>query len=175
MSTDGASARPPIILIWGLATAMIPTDLAERLADLRIDAELILLGKETTTAAMAAEALGVPIDVVIKSILFQAKNGSIVLVVAPGTGRIDIKKLAQVTGIDGWRLAKPDVVLDATGYPAGGTPPIGLKQKIHMIVDAKAAVLAEAYAGGGSHNVMLRIKPSDIIRMNEAEIHDILA
>ncbi|MGH7411609.1 MAG: aminoacyl-tRNA deacylase [Candidatus Methylomirabilis sp.] len=139
-----------------------------------INAELISLGKETTTAQMAAEALGVPIDVVVKSILFQAKNGAIVLVVAPGTSRIDTKKLSQVTGIDGWRLAKPDVVLDATGYPAGGTPPVGLKQKIPMIVDARAAALHEAYAGGGSHDVMLRIKPTDIIRINNAEIHDIL-
>ena len=140
-----------------------------------LDAELISLGQETTTAKMAAEALGVPIDVVIKTILFQAKNGALVLVVAPGTGRIDTKKLAQVTGIDGWRLAKPEVVLDATGYPAGGTPPIGLKQKIRMTVDTRAAALAEAYAGGGSHDMMLRIKPSDIIRINDAEVHDVLA
>ena len=148
--------------------------LEEYLAKEGIDAELISLGTETTTAAMAAEALGVPIDVVIKTILFQAKNRALILVVAQGTGRVDTKKLAQVTGIDGWRLAKPDVVLDATGYPAGGTPPVGLKQKIRMIVDARAAALAEAYAGGGSHNVMLRIEPSDIIRINDAEIHDIL-
>jgi Cys-tRNA(Pro) deacylase len=150
-------------------------NLAERLADLRIDAELISLGKETTTAQLAAEALGVPIDVVVKSILFQAKNGALVLVVAQGTGRIDTRKLTQVTGIDGWRLAKPDVVLEVTGYPVGGTPPVGLKQKIRMIVDAKAAALREAYAGGGSHDVMLRIKPADIICLNAAEIHDILA
>ncbi len=145
------------------------------LADLKIDAELISLGTETTTAKMAAEALGVPNDIVIKSILFQAKNGSLVLVVAQGTGRIDTKKLAQATGIDGWRLAKPEVVLDATGYPAGGTPPVGLKQKIRMIVDTRAAALAGAYAGGGSHDVMLRIKPADIIRLNDAEVHDVLA
>ena len=149
--------------------------LEEYLGKERIDAELISLGKETTTAAMAAEALGVPIDIVIKTILFQAKNGALVLVVAQGTGRVDTKRLAEITGTDGWRLAKPDVVLDATGYPAGGTPPVGLKQKIRMIVDAKAAVLAEAYAGGGSHNAMLRIKPADIIRINDAEIHDVLA
>ena len=153
---------------------MIPTNLAERLADLRIDAELILLGRETTTAKMAAEALGVPIDVVVKTILFQAKNGALALVVAPGTGRVDTKKLSQVTGIDGWRLAKPDVVLEVTGYPAGGTPPVGLKQKIRMIVDAKAAALPGGYAGGGRHDVMLRIKLSDIIRINGAEIHDVL-
>ena len=139
-----------------------------------IEAELISLGKETTTAQMAAEALGVPIDIVIKSILFQAKNGALLLVVAQGIGRIDTKKLAEMTGIDGWRLAKPDVVLDATGYPAGGTPPVGLRQKIRMIVDEKAAALHEAYAGGGRHDVMLRIKPTDIIRINSAEIHDIL-
>lgn len=140
-----------------------------------IDAELIALGRETTTARMAAEALVVPIEVVIKSILFQAKDGALVLVVAPGAGRIDLRKLAQATGIDGWRLAKPEVVLDATGYPAGGTPPVGLKRKIRTIVDTRAAALAEAYAGGGSHDVMLRIKPADIIRLTDAEIHDVLA
>lgn len=144
------------------------------LAGLKIDAELISLGTETTTAKMAAEALGVPIDVVVKTILFRAKNGVLVLVVAQGTSRVDTKKLAQVTGIDGWRLAKPEVVLDATGYPVGGTPPVGLKQKIRMIVDTRAAALPEAYAGGGRHDVMLRIKPADIIRINDAEIHDIL-
>jgi len=148
--------------------------LGEYLADLKIDAALISLGRETTTAAKAAEALGVPIDVVVKSILFQAKNGSIVLVVAPGTGRVSTQKLAQVTGIDGWRLAKSEVVLEATGYPAGGTPPIGLKQTIRTIVDTRAAALPEAYAGGGRHDVMLRIKPADIIRLNQAEVHDIL-
>ena len=145
------------------------------LATARIDAEVIPLGTETSTAKMAAEALGVPIDVVIKSILFQAKNGTLVLVIAQGTGRVDTKKLAQVTGIDRWRLAKPDVVLDATGYPAGGTPPVGLKQRIRVIIDTKAAALPEAYAGGGSQDVMLRIKPADIIRLNEAETHDVLA
>ena len=147
----------------------------EFLAKEAIGAELISLGTETTTAKMAAEALGVPIDVVIKTILFQAKSGALVLVVAQGTGRIDTKKLVQVTGVDGWRLAKPEIVLDATGYPVGGTPPLGLKQKIRMIVDTKAAALPEAYAGGGSHDVMLRIKPADIIRLNDAEIHDVLA
>jgi Cys-tRNA(Pro)/Cys-tRNA(Cys) deacylase len=148
--------------------------LKEYLADQKVDAELIALGRETTTAKMAAEALGVPIDLVIKTIVFQAKNGSLLLVVAPGTARVDTKKLAQVTGIDGWRLAKPDVVLDATGYPVGGTPPVGLKQEIRMIVDTRAAALPEAYAGGGRQDVMLRIKPADVIRLNEAEIHDVL-
>lgn len=140
-----------------------------------IDAKLIHLGKQTTTAQMAAEALGVPLEPVIKSILFQAKDGTLVLVVAPGAGRIDIRKLAQATGIDGWRLAKPEVVLDATGYPAGGTPPVGLRREIRTIVDAHAAALTEAYAGGGSHNVMLRIKPVDIMRLNDAEIYDVLS
>lgn len=144
------------------------------LTEQRIDAKLIHLWQQTTTARMAAEALGVSIEVVIKSILFQAKEGALVLVIAPGAGRIDIRKLAQATGIDGWRLAKPEIVLDATGYPAGGTPPVGLKRTIRTIVDTQAAALAEAYAGGGSHDVMLRIKPADIIRLNDAEIHDVL-
>src|SRR5574337_1310254 len=51
------------------------------LTEQRIDAKLIHLWQQTTTARMAAEALGVSIEVVIKSILFQAKEGALVLVI----------------------------------------------------------------------------------------------
>jgi Cys-tRNA(Pro)/Cys-tRNA(Cys) deacylase len=149
-------------------------DLEAYLIQQGIDAKLIYLEQLTTTAPMAAEALGVSIELVIKSILFQAKEGALALVVAPGAGRIDVTKLAKATGIGGWRLAKPEVVLEATGYHAGGTPPVGLKRQIRTIIDTKAAGLSETYAGGGSHDVMLRIKPADIIRLNNAEIHDVL-
>jgi Cys-tRNA(Pro)/Cys-tRNA(Cys) deacylase len=149
--------------------------LKAHLAALGIDADLIALERETTTAAMAAEALGVPLEIVVKSILFQARSGELVLVVAPGDRRVDPGKLARATGIDGWRLARPDVVLEATGYPAGGTPPIGLKRPIRTIVDATVAALPVAYAGGGGRDVMLRIRPTDIVRIVGAEIHDVLA
>jgi len=112
-------------------------------------------------------------DRIIKSVLFEAKDGECVLVIAAGTARVDAKKLAAVTGKDGWRLAKPDVVLAVTGYPAGGTPPVGHATPLRVLMDAKAAALDVVYGGGGVLDAMLRIRIADIRRLTNAEVHDV--
>ena len=121
----------------------------------------------------AAEALGVTADRIIKSLLFRAKDDECVLVIAAGTARVDAKKLAAVTGKDRWRLAQPDVVQAVTGYPAGGTPPVGHASKVRVLVDAKAAAMDVVYGGGGALDCMLRIRMADIRHLTNAEIHDL--
>ena len=86
---------------------------------------------------------------------------------------MDSKKLAAVTGRDRWRLATPDVVLAVTGYPAGGTPPIGHATALRVLMDAKAAALDVVYGGGGALDAMLRIRVADIRRLTAAEVHDL--
>ncbi len=138
-----------------------------------IEAEIIRFAVGTPTVERAAEALGVTTDQIIKSLLFQAKDGEWALVIAAGTARVDPKKLAAVTGKDRWRLAKPDVVEAVTGYPAGGTPPIGHAQKLRVLMDRKAAALDVVYGGGGALDAMLRIRIADIRRLTAAEVHDL--
>ena len=138
-----------------------------------IEAEVIPLPVYTATVERAAEALGVTTDRIIKSLLFQAKDGECVLVIAAGTGRVDFKKLAAATGKDRWRLAKPDVVEAVTGYAAGGTPPVGHATKLRVLMDRKAAALDVVYGGGGAVDAMLRIRIADIRRLTDAEIYDL--
>ncbi len=138
-----------------------------------VDAEVIPLPVETPSVERAAEALGVTADRVIKSLLFRAKDGECVLVIAAGTARVDAKKLGAVTGKDRWRLAAPDVVQAVTGYQAGGTPPIGHATKLRVLMDAKAAGLDVVYGGGGALDCMLRVRVADIRRLTGAEVHDL--
>lgn len=139
-----------------------------------IEAEFFEPGVEMATVEASAKALGVSPDEILKSLLFQAKNGEFVLVVAAGNARVSTKKLSEVTGLKGVRLAKPEVVFEVTGYPAGGTPPIGHKRRLRVIVDGKAAQLPYAYGGGGRPSVMVKLRLEDIIRSTGAEIHDIV-
>ena len=139
-----------------------------------IEAEFFKPGVGMPTVEKAAEALGVSPDEVLKSLLFQSKDGEFVLVVAAGNARVNAKKLGRITGLKGLRLASPDVVLEVTGYPAGGTPPIGHKTKLQVIVDRKAAQLPYAYGGGGRPSVMVKLKLEDIICLTGAEIHDVV-
>ncbi len=136
--------------------------LSDFIREAKVDAEVIPLGVGTATVERAAGALGVTADRVIKSLLFRARDGECVLVIAAGTARVDAKKLAAVTGKDRWRLAAPDVVQAVTGYPAGGTPPVGHATKLRVLMDAKAAALDVVYGGGGALDCMLRIRISDM-------------
>jgi len=143
------------------------------LAGAGLDAEVIRLGEGTSTVERAAEALGVIAVRIIKSVLFQAKDGECVLVIAAGTARVDTKKLTAVVGRGGWRLAAPGVVQAVTGYPAGGTPPVGHATKLRVLMDAKAVGLDEVYGGGGAVDAMLRIRIADIRRLTGAGVHDL--
>ena len=138
-----------------------------------VEGEVIRLPVETPTVGRAADALGVTADRIIKSLLFQARDGKCVLVIAAGTARVDAKKLAAVTGKGGWRLATPDVVRGVTGYPAGGTPPIGHATKLRVLMDTKAAALDVVYGGGGALDCMLRVRVADIRRLTGAAVHDL--
>ena len=143
------------------------------LGQIGVDGEVIRLPSGTPTVERAAAGLGVTTDRIIKSVLFQAKDGECLLVIAAGTGRVDLKKLAAVTGKARWRLARPDVVEAVTGYPAGGTPPVGHATKLRVLMDRKAAALDVVYGGGGAVDAMLRIRVADIRRLTGAEIHEL--
>jgi prolyl-tRNA editing enzyme YbaK/EbsC (Cys-tRNA(Pro) deacylase) len=150
-------------------------DLADFILENDLEAEIVAPGAHTPTVDTAAAALKVSPDQIFKSILFQAKDGRCVMVIACGNGRIDIKRVQAITGLAGLRLAKPDVVFAKTGYPAGGTPPVGHREKFPVIMDARAAAQEWGYSGGGRLELMLKIKSADIIRLNSAVVEDVIS
>ena len=65
-------------------------------------------------------------------------------------------------------------MFDVTGYPAGGVAPLGLPEGLQVIVDVKVAALSVAYGGGGQDDLLLRLRPTDIIRVNGARTAEIV-
>ena len=141
--------------------------------DLR--AEIVAPGAHMPTVDAAASAMGVPAEQIFKSILFQSPAGRCVLVVACGNARVDVGRVEGLTGIVNLKLAKPDVVLAKTGYPAGGTPPVGHRERIPVVVDARVAAQPWGYAGGGRVELLVKIQSADIIRLAQATVADVVA
>lgn len=163
-----AGVRPGLV---GLHSG--PDRLARYLREMAPAAEILFPGKPTPTVPLAAEALGVRPDQIVKSLLFRAKDGSTVLVIVRGHARVSRQKLVAVTGLRQPKLAPPELVLAVTGYEPGGTPPVGHLTPVRVLVDQ--AVLDEpiVYGGGGSDQAMLRIASADIVRLTGAEIADL--
>lgn len=150
-------------------------DLADYIVAQKLDAELIAPGVLMPTVNAAAAAMGVAPEQIFKSLLFQSPAGRCVLVVACGNARVDVARVETLTGIVGLKLAKPDVVLDRTGYPAGGTPPVGHRERFPAIVDSRVAAQAWGYAGGGRPELLAKIRSADIIRLTCATVADVVA
>lgn len=138
-----------------------------------IAAEFVSPGVPMPTVASAAAALGVPEEQILKTLLF-ASDGEYVVAIANGSRRINRKLLAEASGLVRPRAANPDVVIDITGYPAGGVAPIGLPDGLPVIVDTGVAALSTAFGGGGREDLLLRISPADVIRLNHALVRSIV-
>jgi len=139
-----------------------------------IDAQLIEPGVPTPTVPDAAAALGVEPQQIIKSLLFAARDGSVVLAIVTGASRVDRHRLAEVAKLSHLKMAAPDVVLEKTGYPAGGTPPVGHTSQLTVVVDTGVTKLPVVFGGGGRVDSLLEITPDEIVRVTAATVADIV-
>ena len=153
---------------------LTPADLDAFMERSDISGEIIFLDQPTPTVETAAQALGTDPEHIVKSVLFNIGDKS-VLAITRGTRFIEQRAVAARFGVGRKRvkLAPPEVVLAVTGYPVGTVPPFGHRDPLQVLVDPSVLEVDEVYAGGGDHNAMVRVDPQDILRINQAEVLDL--
>lgn len=116
---------------------------------------IIELAEDTSTAELAARALGVEVGQIAKSLLFKAR-GEFIMVVAAGDVRMDTKELKKVVGSK-VRMANAEEVREVTGYPVGGVCPFALPRPIPVYLDDSLRRYDVVYAAAGTPNSALPI------------------
>lgn len=153
---------------------MTSADLQQSIDARHIEATIIPLGGHTSTVSDAARELGVDTDQIIKSLVFMAADKPL-LVINNGTARVNPKKLAKILGVGRKKVkfADADKALTITGYVVGSMPPFGHRQKLRTLVDRAVIRLDRIFGGGGDINAMMRLTPTELLRVTEAEIVDV--
>lgn len=151
-----------------------PAHLVAFLQEHGLQVEFLAPGVPMPTVTAAAEAIGVPEEQILKTLLFVGEAGDYAVAVASGTRRVDRSRLAAATGLRKPRAAQPDAVLEAIGYPAGGVSPLGLPAHVPVVVDTAVMALPVAFGGGGREHLLLRVLPADIVRLNGALVAEIV-
>jgi prolyl-tRNA editing enzyme YbaK/EbsC (Cys-tRNA(Pro) deacylase) len=151
----------------------VPGHLIAFLRHHEVDFEFLAPGLPMPTVPVAAAAIGVSPELILKTLLFGGDEGAYVVAIANGTTRIDRNRLSEAAAIRNPRPAAPADVITVTGYPAGGVAPLGLPASIPVIVDAATAALTVTYGGGGLEHLLLRVQVADVIRCNNALVADI--
>ncbi len=135
----------------------------ELLSRLGVQGEIIRHEEESgRTSESAALALGVPLDRVIKTLVFTAK-GRYVAVVTRGDRRVNVKALRRLTGLKKPRLASPEEVEAVTGFKPGGVPPFAPAGRIPCLVDESVLELDWVVGAAGSEYAGVRFDPKILL------------
>lgn len=131
--------------------------------------EFLRFPEKMPTAAKAAEVLRCRESDIAKTCILKTDKGFIA-VVLQGTDRINQTALKHLFKHKKCSFATSDDVLKATGYIAGGTPPIGLGSGVFKVfIDDKLFGHEWVFAGGGEQEALIRISPQLIQELSGAE------
>ena len=126
----------------------------------------------TKTAQDAANAIGVSLGQIVKSLVF-AVDGEIVMAFVSGANQLDEKKLAQAAGGLKCSRVDADAVREATGFPIGGVPPFGHSTQLRVFVDQDLLQYDEVWAAAGTWNDNFGANPNDIVRVAGGVVTDL--
>jgi prolyl-tRNA editing enzyme YbaK/EbsC (Cys-tRNA(Pro) deacylase) len=138
------------------------------------------LSVPTPTVESAAAALGVDPAAIVKTLVTETRDGRIILAIAAGVARVDVKKVAVAAGLAGaaarLRMVPPERVLAAVGFGAGAVPPLAHDPRpLAVILDRGVLARGRVYGGGGAIDAMLEVEARDIARLTRAVEAEIIA
>lgn len=130
------------------------------------------------TSQEAADALGVSLGQIAKSVVFRRKlDEQAVLVIASGDRRVDEKKLKELTGLLG--RADANYVKAHTGFSIGGVSPLGFAPMAGssaplVFVDRELFRFDIIWAAAGHPNAVFRMTPAELVALTEAPVIDVV-
>lgn len=125
------------------------------------------------TSQEAADALGVSLGQIAKSVIFRRKSdGAAVLVVTSGDRRVDEKRVAAHTGA--LARADADFVKARTGFSIGGVAPLAHAEPVLTLLDRELFRFTEIWAAAGHPNGVFRASPDELLRLTGAPVADVV-
>lgn len=124
------------------------------------------------TAADVERIYNCPLKEVLKALLFIGKSKPF-LVVLEGDKRLDYKKLGLAAQEEKMRMARPEEVLEITGYTVGSVSPFELKQDILKIVDNKVFKNKKINIGSGEPDTGIEMESTELRKAWDGKFADI--
>jgi prolyl-tRNA editing enzyme YbaK/EbsC (Cys-tRNA(Pro) deacylase) len=125
------------------------------------------------TSQEAADALGVALGQIAKSVVFRRRDGDqAVLVIASGDRRVDEQRLTALVGTVG--RADAQYVKSRTGFAIGGVSPVALLGEPTLLLDRELQRFGEIWAAAGHPNGVFRLSPQELQRLTGAPWVDVV-
>lgn len=125
------------------------------------------------TAQEAADALGVDVGQIVKSLVFRGKEtGQPFLLLVSGSNRVHEKRAASYLGE---AIERPDAafVREATGFAIGGVSPLGSTKPVTTVMDRSLLDFSVVWAAAGTPYHVFEVEPRRLADVLEARIVDL--
>lgn len=132
------------------------------------------LDEAARTSQQAADALGVQLGQIAKSVIFRRlQDDAAVLVITSGDRRVDEAKVAATTGALG--RADAAFVKRRTGFAIGGVAPLAHATPALTLIDRELFRFERIWAAAGHPNAVFPLAPGDLQRLTGAPVADVTA
>ena len=132
-----------------------------------------MLDGSARTAQQAADALGVAVGQIAKSIIFKrVEDDAAVLVVTSGDRRVDEAKVAALVG----PLARANAafVKERTGFSIGGVSPVAHAMPGVTLIDRELFRFEQVWAAAGHPHGVFQLQPQDLVALTGAPVADVV-
>jgi len=151
-----------------------PVKRAEKsLKEFNSSIHVIELDSSARTAIDAANSLKCEVGAIVKSLLFK-KDKTYLLCLVSGDKRCSLNKLKKLLSSKDVSMASPDEVKLQTGYTIGGVSPVGHKVKLNILIDESLKEFNNIYAAAGHPNCVFKTNFSDLIKLTNGKIENII-
>lgn len=140
--------------------------------ELGVDVEPRNFPDGAKTAQDAADAIGVDVGQIVKSLIFGV-DGELVLAYVSGSNQLDEKKLAAAAGGAKCKRVDADAVRTSTGYPIGGVPPFGHLNPLEVFIDPDLLQYNEVWAAAGTWHDVFAITPDDLVSASGGKVTEL--
>ncbi len=121
----------------------------------------------------ASAALGVDLHLTAKTIVFTNDGGGAAVVLMHGDLEVSTKKLARIMEVKSIRPATQREADRVTGYPFGGTSPLGMRTDPPVFAQETLVTLERVYVNGGRRGLLIGIDPNTLVRLTDARLVDV--
>jgi len=132
------------------------------------DAEHLSFDQSCHSVNEAAKAVGGTPDDLVKNICMIDSDQNLIVAIVKGEDRASTSRVAKALKIDRPRIAKPEEIIDHTGFPCGGTPSFGFSAI--FLVDPKVLDKKVVYTGGGSETSLVRVSSATLLKLNQGKV-----
>lgn len=135
--------------------------------------EVVGFDESTHTAAEAAAAVGAELGQIVKSLVFVAPHdGGLepIVCLVSGHNRVDVARLAAVTGEPEIRRSTAREAHDLTGFVIGGIPPIGFEAQVRVVMDPDLGRYPSVWAAAGLPTAVFEVPPGTLRTLANATV-----